>query len=201
MGKIRIGELLVQKNLVTPEQVEAALDHQKKFGIKVGKALVLLGAVKEKDLCLVLASHLKVPIIDITSIPSQDIKRSILELLDLETAEKYRVAPIALRNVSQREHLIIATSDPLNYKAIDEIHFRVGRPVLAMISPDSDIDWFIQKYYRQNLRRDKAEYISKVKMVQFEGEIRHDYASIYDDSLFMGVKLPKTKVYGGTGKD
>ena len=67
---VRIGDLLVEKNLITPQQVESALKYQKEKGNgkRLGIILVELGYVKDVDLAKALAENLRVQYVDLASI-------------------------------------------------------------------------------------------------------------------------------------
>ena len=59
--KIRLGDLLVEKGLVTDEQLQIALSEQKKLGRKLGSTLIELGMVSESSLLNLLSNQLGIP--------------------------------------------------------------------------------------------------------------------------------------------
>ena len=63
--KIRLGDLLVQNNLITDEQLGEALGSQKQSGKKLGRALIDLGMVEEDQLLNLLSQQLDVPFIQL----------------------------------------------------------------------------------------------------------------------------------------
>ncbi|HYB22052.1 MAG TPA: type II secretion system protein GspE, partial [Thermodesulfobacteriota bacterium] len=64
----RLGELLVNNGLITPKQLEEALQEQKISGNKLGSSLVKLGYISEKNLVSFLSRHYGVPAIDLNEI-------------------------------------------------------------------------------------------------------------------------------------
>src|SRR3989338_2339887 len=64
---MRIGEILVQKKLITPGQLEIALEEQKKSGEFLGMVLVARRYMKEEDLLKVLSDIFRVPFVSLTS--------------------------------------------------------------------------------------------------------------------------------------
>jgi len=64
--RVRIGDLLQSRGLLTDEQIKLALAEQKKSGNKIGQVVVDLGFVTETDVLKSLASHFKYPYIDLT---------------------------------------------------------------------------------------------------------------------------------------
>jgi len=70
--KIRLGDLLVDKGLITEEQLQLALSEQKKLGRKLGRTLIELGMLDENVMLNMLADQLKIPLIDINSFNYND---------------------------------------------------------------------------------------------------------------------------------
>jgi len=112
--KKRLGEYLVDKGLVSKEQIEAALEEQKKAGSRLGQTLIELGFLKEEDLIVELARQLNLAHIDISS---YRLKPEIVELIPEKVARQHEL--VALEKAGN--NLSIAMSDPLNVFAIDEV--------------------------------------------------------------------------------
>ncbi len=66
MKNVRIGEMLLEENLITQTQLDAALAHKKEGDHKkLGDILVEMGAIAERDLIRMLGTRLKVPVVDL----------------------------------------------------------------------------------------------------------------------------------------
>ncbi len=65
--KVRLGELLIEKGLITDSQLQLALGEQKKLGRKIGATLVELGMIDQHGLLDSLASQLGIPLIDLNN--------------------------------------------------------------------------------------------------------------------------------------
>lgn len=109
-----LGEYLVDKGLVSNEQIQKALDEQKKAGSRLGQTLIELGYLKEDDLIVALARQLNLAHIDISS---YSLKLNIVKLIPEQVARRYEL--VALEKVGN--DLTIAMADPLNVFAIDEV--------------------------------------------------------------------------------
>ncbi len=109
-----LGEYLIQKGLVNSDQVQKALEEQKKAGSRLGQTLIELGFLKEDELIVVLAQQLGLAHIDISS---YGLKPSVVKLIPEQVARRYEL--IALEKVAN--NLTIAMADPLNVFAIDEV--------------------------------------------------------------------------------
>ncbi|MFH1093822.1 MAG: ATPase, T2SS/T4P/T4SS family [Candidatus Omnitrophota bacterium] len=119
-----LGEYLVEKGLVNSDQVQKALDAQKKAGSRLGQTLIELGYIKEEELIVVLAQQLGLAHIDILS---YGLKPAVVKLIPEQVARRYEL--IALEKVAN--NLTIAMADPLNVFAIDEVQLLTS----CMIEP------------------------------------------------------------------
>ena len=109
-----LGEYLIERGLVNGDQIQKALDEQKKAGSRLGQTLIELGFLKEDELIVVLAQQLGLAHIDILS---YGLKPSVVNLIPENVARRYEL--IALEKVAN--NLTIAMADPLNVFAIDEV--------------------------------------------------------------------------------
>ena len=89
---IKLGELLLNEKLITPEQLDEALKSQMIFGIKLGSSLIELGVITDEQLCRFLSRKLGVPAVSPRAMSS--VSPEVLALVPAELAEKYRVVPI-----------------------------------------------------------------------------------------------------------
>ena len=137
---VRIGELLLKEKLITPDQLQQALNHQKSSGGKLGYNLVKMGFVKDEQVTGLLSKQYGVPAI---SLAQFKIDPTIVKLVPAETARKYQIIPLS-RNGST---LTIAMTDPTNVFAMDDIKFMTGYTVEPVVSSEVAITDAIEKYY------------------------------------------------------
>ncbi len=136
----RLGELLVKKNFITPDQLKKAWEEQKLKGGRLESNLVRLGYVKEDELLSFLSAQYRVPSIKISKI---EINPNIIKLIPSSTAKKYFIIPI--HRVGSK--LTLAMSDPSNIIVIDEIKFMTGFNVEPVVASETEIIDAIKKYY------------------------------------------------------
>ncbi|MDT8444269.1 MAG: hypothetical protein RQ722_08250 [Desulfuromonadales bacterium] len=156
---IRLGEMLIKKNLLTQAQLEEALQAQVIFGGKLGTVLIEMGLISEDMLADILAKLISIPCAKPDQL--QNIPEDVIKIISSELAVKHKVVPVA---VSGR-NLTLAMSDPRNLKSIDEISFRTGyivRPILAL---EVRLAFALEKYY--DVRR-TMRYIAPPKQVRDE---------------------------------
>lgn len=166
MARKRLGDILIEKGIVDKAQLQSALEHQKRWGKKLGDCVVELGHTTEVNLVKALSAALHIPMIDVTRLDSSKITRDILDLVSIPVARRQRVVPLAVKEIRKKKRLVLATSDPLNYGIFDEIQFKTGCPTIIMVAPDSDIDWFIRKYYLSEMDALPENYVSGISVIE-----------------------------------
>lgn len=137
---LKLGEILIKHNLITREQLEKALEHQRIHGGKLGTNLVQLGFVSEEDITLCLSKQFGVPSVNLSFF---EIDSSVLELVPAEVCRKYDVIPVNKAGAT----LTVAMADPTNIHAINDINFICGLSVEPVVAAESSIKEAIDKYY------------------------------------------------------
>jgi type IV pilus assembly protein PilB len=136
----RIGELLVQKNLLTVEQLERAQQEAKLSGSRVGLQLTKLGYIAEDDLADAISSQFGVPTITLADF---DVDLDVIKLIPEEVAQKHTIIPVNRAGAT----LIVATADPANIFAIDDVKFLTGYNVEVVVAAEESIRRAIEQYY------------------------------------------------------
>src|SRR5512145_1350483 len=148
---VKLGELLLKENMVTPQQLQEALTHQKMNGGKLGRALVSLGYVKDEEITSLLSRQYGVPSINLDHF---DVDPVVIKTVPAELARKYVVLPLARSGAT----LTIAMADPTNVFAMDEIRFMTGYNVEPVVASETSLEEAIDRYYGSSrsleLRRD-----------------------------------------------
>ena len=162
--RVRLGELLVEAQIVSRAQLEEILATQKRDGRRIGTMLVDAGLVTETQVTQILSQQLSVPWVSLYHI---DFSRQLLNLVSHELAEKYCLVPIFVRRVrGLGETLYVAMDDPSDEAAQREVAQWAGLPVRAMIAPPTDIRSAIRVYY--GVGKDTASLSEAVAEVDAE---------------------------------
>ena len=145
MQTSRLGDILVKNNIITGEQLTAALQEQKMSGgqSKLGTILVKQGLIKEPDLIAFLSRQYGVPTINLAD---YEIEPAVIKTIPPEVAQKYNLVPVNRAGST----LIVAVSDPSNLFAIEDIKFMTSYNVEMVVTGESDIKAAIDKYYDQS---------------------------------------------------
>ena len=137
---VKLGELLLKENMVSPQQLQDALNHQKTSGGKLGKAFVSLGFVKDEEITSLLSRQYGVPSINLEHF---EVDAAIIKIIPAETARKYQVLPLSRSGAT----LTISMADPTNVFAMDDIKFMTGYNVEPVVASESALEDAIDKYY------------------------------------------------------
>ncbi|WP_417760921.1 GspE/PulE family protein [Shewanella sp.] len=112
--KMRLGDLLVQEQIITEEQLHNALAEQRSTGRKLGYTLINLNYISEDQMLQFLSQQLSIPVIDISR---RVIPQSVVTLLSEVQARRFRALPIE----ADADSVLIAMSDPADLQALDEL--------------------------------------------------------------------------------
>jgi type IV pilus assembly protein PilB len=137
---VKLGELLLKENMVTPQQLQDALTHQKMNGGKLGKAFVHLGYVRDEEITSLLSRQYGVPSINLDHF---EVDPAIIKIIPAETARKYQILPLSRSGAT----LTIAMADPTNVFAMDDIKFMTGYNVEPVVASETSLEEAIEKYY------------------------------------------------------
>lgn len=146
----RFGELLLEGGLINEEQLADGLAYQRRTRMRLGAALVARGHLTEPQLVNALGAALRVPVV---SLRSMSPNPQALRMVSLNLCSEHDLFPYAVRRERGRTVLTVATSDPLNFRLLDELGFMCDASIEAVLAPASDIDNAIREHYGPRLDR------------------------------------------------
>ena len=138
--KKRLGNILIDAGKITPEQLEEALQYQKDHNVYLGKAVIMMGLLTEKEMLETLSEQLGIPSLELVGFEVQD---EALKLVDEKLARTHKIMPLFLIDGS----LTIATSDPLNVQIVDELNNQTGLEIILILASESEIEQTADLYY------------------------------------------------------
>jgi type II secretory ATPase GspE/PulE/Tfp pilus assembly ATPase PilB-like protein len=139
-GSVLIGQMLIESGLITPEQLEAGLHEQGKTGGFICSVLNRLGFVTEEKAFSILSRQLNIPYTKISRIA---IEPSVINMVPAGIATHYKIIPLDFKD----NILAVATADPLDIHAIDELQLFLKANIKPILSTESDIQEAILRYY------------------------------------------------------
>ena len=142
---MRLGEILIERKLISQEDLERALELQKERGDKLGKTLVDMGFVAMRDVLAALADQLNIPLVAIEGPPAVSTET---EALSPRFLRQSRCLP-----VGRDDHTVtLAMADPLDVETIAAVRNCTGLKVSTVLAAEQEILDAIDKYYGQTAR-------------------------------------------------
>lgn len=187
----RLGELLIQEKLVTPEQVEEALETQVVHGGRLGTNLVELGFLKETDLARVLGRQHNLPYAAGEMVPDPQA----LALVDRQFYDDHDVLPMRV----DATRLTVAVLHPNQVKPLELLGFKAGKRVVPVVIPEFRMNQLLRKHTKafrpmrpidmNTLRPSKRRGDDQPKPVSAEDLINEDdFAKIYANAMAGGAE-------------
>lgn len=130
--RIRIGDLLVAKGMITESQLEQALNDQKMSGRKLGRALVELGYVDENAMLNLLSTQLNIPFIELKQFR---FDRELIQTLPETQARRYRVMPLR----EEVNGILLGMADPTDIFSLDQLQKLFTKPLLPAVVRESEL--------------------------------------------------------------
>lgn len=135
-----IGTILLERGLITDEQLSEAIGEQKRTGERLDRVLVRLGMVQQDDVLEAIGKQFDMPIVDLNRV---EVKDEVLKALPPKLVFKQRCVPIERKNGTLR----VATCDPFELSAFDELRLLTGLGIELVLADEQDITKFIRTHY------------------------------------------------------
>lgn len=159
-NKQRLGDILVQSNKITEEQLKSVLKKQRVTGKRLGEQLIEDNILTEDEIIDVLEIQLGIMRIDLEkTFVNMEAVKSISESLAL----RYNLIPIDIED----NKIKVAMSDPLNVFAIDDVTISSGYQVEALITTQISIKKAIDRYY-------SSQYVQKAANELVKSQAQND---------------------------
>jgi type IV pilus assembly protein PilB len=182
MARVRIGEMLVQRGDIDTAQLQSALAHQRRWGGRLGHAIVQLGFMQERAVLETISEQLGVPYLEIAD---RAVPRQVLALVPEKLIRSRKVLPLELQG-SGRRVLVVALADPADLRVIDEIAFATGMTVKPVLVAEFDVDRAIARLLDGIVTRRDGGF-----------ESREDAIELPEDTSPLSVERDPT---GGPGR-
>jgi general secretion pathway protein E len=140
---MRLGELLVERGLVSVDEVDRALELQRERGDKLGKILVDLGYIASRDVLAALSDQLGIPLVVIDEPPPVSPET---EKLSPKFLRQFRCLPYRLEGQS----LTLAMADPLDFETISAVESTSGLQVLPVLAAEREILDAVDRFYESS---------------------------------------------------
>jgi len=153
MKIVRLGQVLVEENIITEEQLSDALSRQKVVKKRLGNVISDLGFASERDILKALAQRLQVDYVDA---PLFQVELDVVKIVPEAISKRYNIVPMNLKAGA----LTIATNDPLDFACLEDLGMITGFEIKTVVSPASEIEKAINRVYS---RRSADEILDDIK--------------------------------------
>ncbi|HNQ51452.1 MAG TPA: ATPase, T2SS/T4P/T4SS family [Candidatus Omnitrophota bacterium] len=186
--KDRLTDILIKNNLITPEQLNQALEEQRIKGGKLSDIIVALKFVSESNLISVLSQSMNFPLIDLKRFK---VDAETARLVPSTIARHYQIIPVSKIG----DTITLAMADPLNVFAIDHVASLTGYKINPIISSLQDIMQAIETSYTdvsKDAIGDLVKEISATSSIELIKEERE--ASVEADMGTLSTDAPVIKI-------
>lgn len=135
-----MGELLIERGVISHDQLNLARDHQDRHGGLLGEILVELKFATEKDIAQALTCQYGFPYLPLAN---YEIDPEVINSVPESVCRKFCLIPIDKIGKS----LTLAMSNPLNFQAMEDVELITGCTVQTFVSTTTEIKESIDKYY------------------------------------------------------
>ncbi|KUG05050.1 type iv fimbrial assembly, atpase pilb [hydrocarbon metagenome] len=194
-----LGQILIEMQIISNQQLEAALTEQSQSGKKLGQILVQLGIISELQLMETLAYMLGIPRVRISNI---DIDMEAVKLVSPGIIKQYKLMPLCRSKGS----ITVAMADPLNQQAIDDTRMSSGLEVIPLIASAQELEIAIQQYITFNTDPNMEQLIDEftdkhVKSSERQKRDLHLVNIDYDAPIIRMVNTILTQAVQGSCSD
>ncbi|HON73372.1 MAG TPA: hypothetical protein PK512_08595, partial [bacterium] len=138
--KKRLGEILVEKGIITEEILNRALSIQQGSMEKLGDVFLKMGVIKEEDLYSALSDIYNVPYVNLDDVV---IDSEIVRLVPEHICRRYMVIPLNIDG----DRIMVAMSNPVNIYALDDIRIITGKDVDPVLASERQITQVLDRIY------------------------------------------------------
>ncbi|HTX38401.1 MAG TPA: ATPase, T2SS/T4P/T4SS family, partial [Bryobacteraceae bacterium] len=143
---LRLGEILLERKKIEAEDLERALELQRERGDKLGKILVDMGLIAQRDVLAALADQLGLPLVTVDGPPPAAPE---IDGLSDRFLRQCRAFPIALADST----LTVAMADPLDFDTIGALRAFSGFQIQTALAPEQEILDAIDRHYGEGDRQ------------------------------------------------
>ncbi len=174
----RLGELLIEDQIITEDDLKIAMHKQKETGLSLGRILINMGRASEWEVAATLGKQLNVPFVTLSH---YEIDPEVLESIPRDLVFRYKIIPVDKTG----DTLTIALADPSNIYLLDELKLLTHCQIIPVISFESDIQEAIGKYYKKDQEENFHEALKDITDQELEvlEEERQAVQAEEDDDL------------------
>ena len=168
--KKRLGEMLIEAGVIDETQLHAALGHQRKWGGRLGQALIDLKLATEPQIVSALSRKFGYSVLNVATLSRTPQLEAALKLVPRETAMRQTLLPIS----SDTSSITVAMADPSNIAVVDDLSFRTGRRIRIVLAGDREIASAVRRFYYAD---EEPLLVAAIPLDELSGESAFEAAS------------------------
>ena len=138
--RMSIAEVLLEKGMISTNHLGRAMELRRTHGLRLDRALIKLGYISEESVMKVMSEQLGIPMVDLSEV---DIDIETLRSLPAKLVYRKKLIPVVRKNGS----LTVATCDPFDLYAFDELRLLTGLEICPVLAPADEISRAIKVHY------------------------------------------------------
>lgn len=135
-----IGSVLLDRELITREQLDEAIAEQARSGERLDRVLLRMGVIDKAQVLRAVGEQLRLEVVDLTDLV---VDQAVLDSLPAKIVFRHHCVPID----RHEDTLTVATSDPFQLVIHDELGMHSGCAIELVLADDDDLRAFIRKHY------------------------------------------------------
>ena len=155
--KLKLGDILVQQNVVTAEKLQEALKKQRGSGKKLGEMMVEMNLTTEEAIGQALSRQLGYKFINLNGL---QIPEKVIKLIKSDIVKKYTAIPLGV-DEKNNNVLFVAMADPMDMNCIDDFAIITNMQIMPVVSTPRQIRLQIDKYYASADVKNAADEYAK----------------------------------------
>ena len=149
LNRLRLGERLVWRGVITDGQLQSALTRQQQEGQRLGSVLKTMGLVSGEEILEAVSSQFGVPYWSLSD-PTMELARAT-DALQVKFLQANRIFPWRFEG----QALALVMADPSDVYTVDSVRMQVGCPVTVYLGDEGDIAGALERYYGSGTAMDR----------------------------------------------
>ncbi len=139
-----LKDMLLASGMIPADQLAEVEEEYERSAKPLKELLVNYDMIMEDQLLEMIATNLGTEVVDLTHV---EIEKSVIDMVPGDTARMLGVVPLSFDGTS----LTVTVRNPLNYQIGDELRFMLNKDIITVVSPEAQIDRFLEKYYPMDM--------------------------------------------------
>ena len=139
-----LKDMILASGMITADQLAEVEEEYERSAKPLKELLVNYDMIMEDQLLEMIATNLGTEVVDLSHV---EIEKTVIDMVPGDTARMLGVVPLSFDGTS----LTVTVRNPLNYQIGDELRFMLNKDIIIVVSPEAQIDRFLEKYYPMDM--------------------------------------------------